>query len=65
MSERKKTIKSNLRKLDALSDQDIDYSDIAAFDEDFFKQAKMVELPLLSISMSFDKKDVYATLTCA
>ncbi|MFT5284827.1 MAG: hypothetical protein ACI8TQ_000986 [Planctomycetota bacterium] len=34
---KKKSIKSNLKKLDATKDKDIDYSDIPEFDADFLR----------------------------
>ncbi len=42
---KKSTIKSNLKRIDALRDEDIDYSDIPALDEDFFENARMVVPP--------------------
>jgi hypothetical protein len=36
---RKKSIKSDLKKLDALSDKEIDYSDLAPLDDSFFSRA--------------------------
>lgn len=45
MSANKKNIKSDLARLDALSDKEIDYSDIEAFDDVFFKSATVVDLP--------------------
>ena len=41
----KKPIKSDLKRIDAQSDQDIDYSDIPELDEDFFKKARVVLPP--------------------
>ena len=41
----KKSIKSDLKRIDAQSDQDIDYSDIPELDEDFFKKARVVFPP--------------------
>ena len=38
----KKSIKSDLKRIDAQGDQDIDYSDIPELDEDFFKKARVV-----------------------
>ena len=38
----KKIIKSDLKRLDAMRDEDIDYSDIPELDEDFWKDAKLV-----------------------
>lgn len=42
---RKSTIKSDLKRIDATRDEDIDYTDIAALDEDFFKDARVVVPP--------------------
>ena len=44
MSVSKKSIKSDLRKLDAQSDEKIDYSDIESLDESFFSRT-IVDLP--------------------
>lgn len=41
----KKTIKSDLKRLDAIGDEDIDYSDIPELDENFWKHAKPVVSP--------------------
>lgn len=41
----KKIIKSDLKRLDAMRDEDIDYSDIPELDEDFWKDAKQVIPP--------------------
>lgn len=45
MSEKKRPIKSDLKRIDALSDQQIDYSDIPEIDDDFIKNATMVVFP--------------------
>lgn len=45
MSANKTIIKSNLKKLDAIQDKDIDYSDIEEMDDTFFKNAVIVNLP--------------------
>ncbi len=42
---KKSTIKSDLKRIDALRDEDIDYSDIPALDEDFFQKARVVVPP--------------------
>jgi uncharacterized protein (DUF4415 family) len=42
MSEKKKYISSDLKKIDKMTDQDIDYSDIAELDDSFFKKEKVV-----------------------
>ncbi len=39
------TVKSDLKRIDALRDEDIDYSDISALDEAFFKQARVIVPP--------------------
>lgn len=44
MNANKRSIKSNLKKLDTLSDKDIDYSDIPPLDKSFFKRTT-VNLP--------------------
>ena len=42
---KKSTIKSDLKRIDALRDEDIDYSDIPALDEGFFEKARVVAPP--------------------
>ena len=42
---KKKTIKSDLKRLDAMSDSNIDYSDIPALDGAFFRDARVVVPP--------------------
>ncbi|MEM9292785.1 MAG: BrnA antitoxin family protein [Acidobacteriota bacterium] len=42
---RDSTIKSDLQRLDALGDEDIDYSDIPELDDEFFRTAKVVVPP--------------------
>lgn len=44
MNAKRKSIMSNLKKLDKMKDSDIDYSDIPALDESFFTR-NTVELP--------------------
>lgn len=44
MNARKKSIMSDLKKLDAIKDEDIDYSDIPPLDESFFEK-NTIELP--------------------
>lgn len=44
MSVKKRSITSDLKKLDNLSDAGIDYSDIPALDESFFKK-EVITLP--------------------
>jgi uncharacterized protein (DUF4415 family) len=44
-AKRKFTIKSDLARLDAMSDKDIDYSDIPEIDEQFLARAKMALWP--------------------
>ncbi len=41
----KKSIKSDLAKLDRMTDADIDYSDIPELDDEFFKNATQVPWP--------------------
>ena len=41
----KKSIKSDLKRLDAMSDKDIDYSDIPEFDEEFLRTVEMKITP--------------------
>jgi|MGYP003433380136 uncharacterized protein (DUF4415 family) len=38
-------IKSDLKRLDRMTDKDIDYSDIPPLDDAFFKKATMVAWP--------------------
>lgn len=60
MSEKRKTAKSNLTKLDALQDQNIDDTDIAATDDAFWAGAKIVMPPAKApLSVRFDS-DVIA-----
>ncbi len=42
---KKKSIKSDLKRIDGLRDDDIDYSDIPALDDEFFKTAEVVMTP--------------------
>ena len=42
---KKKTIKSDLKRVDALRDADIDYTEIPALDKDFFRNARVVIPP--------------------
>ena len=41
----KKPIKSDLKRIDGMRDRDIDYTDIPALDESFFKEAQVVVPP--------------------
>jgi len=41
----KKPIYSDLERLDAMRDEDIDYSDTPAFDDTFFERAELVFSP--------------------
>ena len=41
----KKRTKSDLKRLDAMGDKDIDYSDIPELDEAFFRDARVVTPP--------------------
>ena len=45
MHVKQKSIKSDLKRIDALTDDNIDYSDIAELDDQFFKDAKVVMPP--------------------
>ncbi len=45
MTVRKKPIKSDLKRLDAMSDEDIDYSEIPEFDEEFLRTVDMKVSP--------------------
>jgi uncharacterized protein (DUF305 family) len=38
----KKSIKSDLKRLDAMRDEDIDYSEIPEFDEEFLEKAVLI-----------------------
>ena len=42
---RKKSIKSDLKRIDAMGDENIDYSDIPALDDKFFEEARVVVSP--------------------
>lgn len=42
---RKKSIKSDLKRLDAMRDEDIDYSEIPEFDEAFLRTVEMKVSP--------------------
>lgn len=42
----KRSIKSDLAKIDRMTDADIDYSDIPELTDDFFKNARRVNEPL-------------------
>ncbi len=56
MNVSKRTITSDLKRLDMMKDEDIDYSDIPEADEEFFKNAK-VYLPhkKVSINVRYDQ----------
>jgi len=41
----KKSTKSDLKRIDAMQDEDIDYSDIPEIDADFFRNATVVTPP--------------------
>ena len=41
----KKSTKSDLKRLDAMKDEEIDYSEIPAFDEAFLRQVEMKVSP--------------------
>lgn len=42
---KQKSIKSDLKRIDALTDDSINYTDIAELDDQFFKEAKIVMPP--------------------
>ena len=42
---KRKVTASDLKRIDALRDQDIDYSDIPELDSDFFRKARVVVPP--------------------
>ena len=42
---RKSTIKSDMKRIETMRDEDIDYTDISALDEDFFKNARVLVPP--------------------
>lgn len=45
MTVSKKPIKSDLKRLDAMKDEDIDYSEIPEFDEEFLRSVEMKITP--------------------
>ncbi len=45
MTVSKKPIKSDLKRLDAMKDEEIDYSEIPEFDEEFLRQVEMKVSP--------------------
>lgn len=45
---KEKHIQSDLKRIDATTDEEIDYSDIPELDDEFFKNAKIVTLGGLS-----------------
>lgn len=45
MHESKRPTKSDLKRIDAMSDDDIDYSDIPELTDDFWENAKIVNPP--------------------
>ena len=55
MSEKRKSIKSDLKRIDAMTDADIDYSDIPPTDEAFWADAKVMVPPAKTpLSVRFD-----------
>lgn len=55
MNVRKKPIKSDLKRLDAMRDEEIDYSEIPEFDEAFLRTVEMKVSPgKKSISLRLD-----------
>jgi len=45
MTVKKKPIKSDLKRIDAMRDEDIDYSEIPEFDEEFLRTVEMKVSP--------------------
>ena len=45
MTVKKKSIKSDLKRLDKMTDEDIDYSEIPEFDEEFLRTVEMKVSP--------------------
>lgn len=57
MKENKKNTKTDLKALDNLRDKDIDYSDIPELDDEFFKNAILVEpKPKQSLTVRYDEE---------
>lgn len=57
MKKKKISIKSNLKKVDALKDKDIDYSDIAPLDDSFFQRAALLhygKIPKKTVTIRID-----------
>ena len=44
MKEKKRSSKTDWKRFDKMKDEDIDYSDIPELDDDFFKNAKPIDL---------------------
>ncbi len=51
MKKKKQSIKSDLKRLDSISDAEIDYSNSPALDDSFFERVK-VELPIKKDSVT-------------
>jgi uncharacterized protein (DUF4415 family) len=59
MKKNKKRTKTDLKALDKLRDQDIDYSDIPELDAKFFKEATLMEpAHKQSLTVRYDKEVV-------
>lgn len=55
MNANKKSTMSDLKKIDAIRDEDIDYSDIPPLDDSFFTQAKIkLPKPKVSVTLRLD-----------
>ncbi|MCB1827917.1 MAG: BrnA antitoxin family protein [Coxiellaceae bacterium] len=59
MSGNKKPTKTDLKKLDSIRDNEIDYSDIPELDDEFFEKAKRIKPePKQSLTVRYDKEVV-------
>ena len=58
MKEKKRSIKTDLKRLDAMTDDEIDYSDIPELDDDFWENAEWFEGNKKPISLRLDQ-DIY------
>jgi len=55
MKEKRKNSKTDYKRLDSMKDKDIDYSDIAELDDDFWAKAKLVEpQPKVKVTIRLD-----------
>lgn len=55
MKEKEKTIKSDLARIDAMTDDDIDYSDIPELDDEFWENAELYIGGKKAISIRVDE----------